>query len=330
MHVARRRKEITLQDLSERLGISRFTISKALSGKEGMSEKTRDLIIRTARELGYPFKGDTRRPDQRSTLAVVIPSRFISEFSYFADLLQGAESAAREAGCLLGVVGIDRGEEQAGKVPPSVLEADGAIYLPMIDAAWMEQALAEGPPAVLVNFPHRSWPVDSVVWDAQSGAAFCVDHLVKHGHRRIGYVGLPEVAPGYRLRWIGFQEALREHGLTMRESDRFFPVAWPPESCLASMRELLGRCADLPEALVCDFETTALSTLRALTELGRQDVVVACADQLSPSTLLTTSIPHIYYHRDWVGRRAVERLLRRIASPDEPYEQIRVAVRLRI
>ncbi|MFZ5827356.1 MAG: LacI family DNA-binding transcriptional regulator [Bacillota bacterium] len=325
--MARRRKTITLQDLSDRLGISPFTISKALSGRPGMSEETRAHIIETAREMGYTWRS---KPEQegRRTLAVVMPSRYVSEFFYFADLLQGAEAAAREANCVLTIVGITP-DQMSASLPEQVRDVDGAIYLPMLEPQFLQRAIDEGPPAVLINFPRRSWRVDSVVWDAEAGMGLCVDHLVAQGHRRIGYVGTPDVAPGYRLRWVGFREAMREHGLEPKPNQPLIPTAWPPEAVLQSVRELIGSMELLPDALVCDFETTALAVARVLNDLGRRDVAVACADQLSPSSQLSASIPHLYYHRDHAGRRAVEQVLWRIANADEPYHHIRIAVDLR-
>lgn len=328
--MARRRKQVTLKDLSERLGISPFTISKALSGKGGMSEETRELVMQTARELGYRWKAEARTAaEPRDSIAVVIPSRFIGELNYFADLLQGAEAAAREAGWLLTVVTVGPDNERSGELPAGITESGGAIYLPLLASDWMKRALAEGPPAVAISFPHRSWAVDSVVWDAERGVGQCVDYLVTLGHRKIGYAGTPEVSRGHRLRWVAFQEGLREHGLELPAGACFLAETGGPEAYVASLRQALGDGGRLPEAIVCDFELVALAVARLLGELGRTDVTLICTDQLSPSTLVTAPMPNLHYHRDWVGRRAVERLLRRIEHPNEPFEQIRVAVTLK-
>jgi len=330
--MAGRKKQITLKDLSEHLQISPFTISKALSGKSGMSDETRELITRTARELGYRWRAESRptQPEQQHRLAVVIPSRFISELNYFADLLAGIEGAAREAGWLLTVVTIDPDTEEAGQLPAGLTAAQGAIYLPMLASDWMKEALADGPPAVAITFPHRTWAVDSVVWDAELGVGFCVDHLVARGHRQIGYAGTPHAASGHWLRWTAFQNSLREHGLALPAGAWFLADGGTPDSYVASLRQALGDGSTLPPAILCDFEMVALAMTRLLGELGRTDVDLVCTDQLSPSTLVTAPMPHLYYHRDWVGRRAVERLLRRVEHPDEPYEQLRVAVTLRV
>ena len=43
----------TLKDISARLNISATSVHRALTGKEGISDSLRELILTTAREMGY-------------------------------------------------------------------------------------------------------------------------------------------------------------------------------------------------------------------------------------------------------------------------------------
>ena len=52
--------DVTLSDIAQRLGVSSVTISKALSGKKGVSDDLRDEIIRLADEMGYVKKEKTK------------------------------------------------------------------------------------------------------------------------------------------------------------------------------------------------------------------------------------------------------------------------------
>ena len=46
----------TMSDIAQKLGISTVTVSKALSGKSGVSENLKKEILRVAQELGYSEK----------------------------------------------------------------------------------------------------------------------------------------------------------------------------------------------------------------------------------------------------------------------------------
>ena len=45
--------KITMQDIADRLGISKVSVSKALNGKPGLSAALRQSIFAAAREMGF-------------------------------------------------------------------------------------------------------------------------------------------------------------------------------------------------------------------------------------------------------------------------------------
>ena len=48
-------KKVPMQDIADRLNISKNSVSQALSGKPGVSEDNRRLVQNTADELGYSY-----------------------------------------------------------------------------------------------------------------------------------------------------------------------------------------------------------------------------------------------------------------------------------
>ncbi len=49
-----------MQQIADAAGVSKFAVSRALTGKPGVSEHTREMIVRTAGQLGY-FKAEPKR-----------------------------------------------------------------------------------------------------------------------------------------------------------------------------------------------------------------------------------------------------------------------------
>ena len=45
-------KRVRMVDIAEKMGVSTFTVSKALSGKEGVSEELRAEVRRVAEQMG--------------------------------------------------------------------------------------------------------------------------------------------------------------------------------------------------------------------------------------------------------------------------------------
>ena len=124
-------KNVKMQDIADRLGISVVAVSKALSGKSGVSEALRDEVRRTAGELGYSY---TVRRKQLGNLTgnvcVLASSRFIDEDSFYLKYYQHISAQLQSRGrCAFFHTISPENEEKL--IYPAALEgkADGAIIL---------------------------------------------------------------------------------------------------------------------------------------------------------------------------------------------------------
>lgn len=58
-------KAVRMSDIAERLHVSIVTVSKALAGKDGVSEELRQEILQLAEEMGYQSKSSSRQQRER-------------------------------------------------------------------------------------------------------------------------------------------------------------------------------------------------------------------------------------------------------------------------
>ena len=79
------KKTTTMRDIGARLGVSTVTISKALSGKPGVSDSVREKIIETAREMGYHYAASTQENREGALIGILIADRFFSAPSFYCD-----------------------------------------------------------------------------------------------------------------------------------------------------------------------------------------------------------------------------------------------------
>ena len=93
---------ITIRDISRKCGLSVSTVSKALNGYSDVSEKTRNLIIETARELGYIPNAHARALKTNRTYNIGI--LFVDDqnngltHQFFSHVLNGIKSEAENNG----------------------------------------------------------------------------------------------------------------------------------------------------------------------------------------------------------------------------------------
>ncbi len=61
--------KVSMNSIAKKLGVSKNTVSLALRGVQGVSENTRRLILDTAAELGYQYKGAANRERSQERFA---------------------------------------------------------------------------------------------------------------------------------------------------------------------------------------------------------------------------------------------------------------------
>lgn len=70
------RKSVSMQDLADKLGISKVTVSKALNGKDGVGEELKEKIFALARESGYVLPDYGKRKSKK--VGIIMSPRFSS------------------------------------------------------------------------------------------------------------------------------------------------------------------------------------------------------------------------------------------------------------
>jgi len=254
-----------MDDIARALGLSKGTISKALSGAEDISETTRKLVLETAVELGY-----TRLVRGNSPRIGVFVEHMACEqpedFGY--DIVIGLRKAAEPAGFSVEVVPLSR--ETQARMPYDeymlLHGLRGALLLGMtLSDPWMRDFRACKTPAVLYDNHVSGNPnVTHLGVDNDEGMRMAVAHLRALGHTRIGYLGSARHSYVYQQRYQAFFRALREHGL--RETRALAGTAERTSECLGRH---LPRLLEMGcTAIVCSHDTLAHSVMLHCAERG--------------------------------------------------------------
>lgn len=154
-----------------------------------------------------------------SQLTVGVLSPLVGGF-YFGGVISGINRATRAyGGSLVAVQTFDAGLEHTDYHEPQRTadrvawdRVDG--YVVLVDALTSDdlQALSQHKPLVVVS-GGGGISCPTVAPDNAAGIAAAIDHLVWHGHTRIGFIGCP-VQADMRERFAAYQSALERHGIS--------------------------------------------------------------------------------------------------------------------
>ena len=161
---------------------------------------------------------------------------------------------------------------------------------------------------------------DAVVLDNIDAAQRLIRHLIEAGHRRIAFFYGAASATG-RQRLQGYQEAMAAAGLAP-VAQALKPTA---DEASAAMRRFLQESGSLPDAVVASSGLILLGLVQALREADLRfpdDVALAGFDDMPWTRVVTPAITVMAQPTYDIGRSAIERLLARIAQPEQAVHRI--------
>ncbi|BAO56473.1 LacI family DNA-binding transcriptional regulator [Nonlabens marinus] len=209
-----KKNKVTLSALADKLGLSVSTISKSLKNSTEISDETKELVIATAKEMGY--KGTMEDPRSHKVIAVVIPD-IINGF--FAQALTGIEQVATENDYkIITCLSKELLSKEADYL--EVLNndyVDGFIIAAAeetqvkSDYAHIQKVIDRGTPLVMFDRVVDELECDKMVNDDALSGSRSVQFLVDKGDRHICMVSTISNLSVGRLREEGIRRKVKEY-----------------------------------------------------------------------------------------------------------------------
>lgn len=210
----RLKRQATLKDIARITGYSVNTVSRALRGKDDISETTIEKIKKVANELGYVNNtiASSLRSGYTNTLALILGD--ISN-PHFAIMAKEIENYAVSKGYLAFVLNSNEEKKLEREAIHIALHknVDGIIICPtQVDEENICLLKESGVPFIQIG--RRSQTEASyVVCDDVKGGYLAAKYLLDNGHRRILFLNGPEYISSAAERRQGYEKAYREQGL---------------------------------------------------------------------------------------------------------------------
>lgn len=307
-------KNLTIGDIAQALGVSKTTVSRAISGKGRIGEQTRNRVLEYIEAHHYSPNVVAQGLAQNKTfnLGLVLPGDYnIAELPFFQKCMMGISRAASEAGydVLVSVVAADRITQLERAVTNR--KVDGVILTrTLTDDVPMKYLEENGVPFVAIGSTDhaRAVQIDN---DHRSACRELTGRLLDMGIKRFALIGGNEGYVVTRNRLLGFQEAFEERTAWDGSRQTFLNINDSAETGKIVERLL----AEQVECIVCMDDFLCGCVLDALQV--RQIVVPEQVQVVSfyDSSLLANRIPRItsiQFDVEELGRKACRLLLQMI------------------
>ncbi len=315
----------TLADVAAEAGVSLSTASRALRGGASISEGTSRRVRAAATRLGYEPNRLARSLRTRASLfvGVVVPDIAIG---FYGRVVKGAQDVLDRAGYQVLVMNTEREAPREAAALRTLLahRVDGILLA--TSGGFDDSARV---PVVFFDNLVEGAGAAQVARANREGMAIVVDHLVGHGHARVGYVGAPPLLTSGIERLDGFRAAMARHGLAaLDELVGLGDEVWSAESGRRAMRGLLA-LPEPPTAVAAASDTLALGAIQAARDAGRRvpdDLAVISYDDPVFGDLLDPPVTALARNEHELGRLTASLLLNAIESGGGgPPTEVRVA-----
>lgn len=294
--------------LAELAGVSVGTVSKAFSGSDEISERTRERIFALARQRGCFDKYNKNRFPKK-IIAVLCPEIQSDYYTSIAARLDKEIHAHGGISLLSATAFSAENERELFRYYASYCKADGIILVnpsARIDNTVRVPAVNLMPGSQAA----KSQNIDQIESDMSDSIRQAVAYLKRLGHTRIGFAGEKKTVTKSEQ----FKKALAAEGLPIdnsliRVSSHRFEQAG--EEYLESFLRLERR----PSAVIAAYDRIAIGLIRSLKKEGLsvpRDLSVIGMDDIAVVPYLDPPLSSIRTNTDNACRIAVELIMKKI------------------
>lgn len=312
-------KDVTLADIALKAGVSNVAVSKALSGKNGVSEELRNKIKDIATEMGYVPRASAKTGTSASetgNIGVIIPENYYEDtVSFYGRLYKRVIRALYENNYYGILELLTKEDENEGNFPKVMQDdkVDGLIILGQLDGHYMKKIVRQADvPLFFLDTYAPFIEIDTVISDGYYGTYQLTNYLIEQGHKKIGFVGSANVTSSIADRYWGYRRSLWENGIEF-EADWEIPDR-------GENGKTFERILDSPkevDAYVCNSDFTAHILIHNLEEAGCRvpdDVSVVGFDNFLPAGMDEQRITSYEVDMENMAGLCVKSLIRKIKN----------------
>ena len=208
-----------MKDIADRLNITVMSVSKALSGKEGVSEDLRKKILATADELGYKKTSANGNSVSKNIGILVTERRMDSNVSYMS-IQQPLISYLSQLN-YYGITEIISDETEHLLIKPKIIKekkVSALIVLGQMEDSYIKMLKSTKLPCIFINYMYDQENEDGIVSDDLYGGFTLAEYLIGKGCKSIGFVGNRLFTEMIMDRYLGILKAVLHRGLHMPDS----------------------------------------------------------------------------------------------------------------
>ncbi len=322
---------VTIKDVAKLASVAPSTVSRVIADSPRISEKTKLKVKKAMDELGYHPNFIARSLANQATqvLGIILPGSggVFFQNPFFPTVLRGLSEGAHDKQYALQLTTGQTDDELFDNVVQMVQggRVDGVVVLfSRMDDPILMYLQERDFPFVLIGKPFKDVEqITHVDNDNFRASKDATEYLIQQGHDQIAFVGgdLQLVVTVERL--LGYEKALREANISLRDEFIIHEV-FLREGGQEAVNELM-ELTERPTALVVADDLMALGVVHTLNEMGIQipeDLSIISFNNVLLAELSKPPLTSVDINIFDLGYEATKNLIQMIENPKEPKKRI--------
>ncbi len=313
---------IKIKDIARLANVSNSTVSMVLNNKKGISEETKNKVLKIAQEHGYINNSNIITRNLNIQLCISSKhSKIVRETAFFHELIEGIESVTKNGSCKLIISYFPHASDLEKIVAQNNSnEIDGFLILGTEmnrqEAEVLSKLTNTNLPVIILDSYFSNVDAHYVKIDNIKSVYRGINHLIEMGHKEIGYLKGNVDIQNFKERYVGYTLALEESNLVKNEE---YTVLLKPamKDAYKDMVKYLSNKPKLPTAFIADNDNIAVGAMKALKEISVKipdDISIVGFDDMPFASMMEPSLTTLKVDMKFIGEQAVKNLINLINS----------------
>lgn len=265
------KEKATIYDIAKKLNISAATVSRALNNNPKISEKTRKLVMETAKELDYEQNklAQALKSGKTKTVGVIVTH---IDRSFFATVIRGIDEELSPHGYRIIICqSFDTEEKEIENINTLLNAQVDGILMSISNVSddftkVVNKIKEKGVPLIFFDRKKDISGVSTVTINDYEGGYQATKHLIKQGCKHIAHLTGERTLEIYNERHRGYKQALLDYGFKY-DTDYVVRARSKIEEGKNAIKKLL-KLKTPPDGIFSSSDYVALGALNELKKMG--------------------------------------------------------------
>ena len=317
-------KKVTLEQIAVACDVTKGLVSRALGGKNNVSDATREKIVRKATELGYDTSKLKVHKVNSNRVLLIGSGRILFKEDFWQPIITSISSTLSHHNLITEYFVFD--EDNIDDVLLKKLKestCSAYIVIHVTPKSIMDVIINKKKPTVVVDPKTFYSEATQFKFSNYDSVYLAVQRLIEQGHTNIAFYGSDSHSTSFRERHEGFMACLESRKDTVKP----YNIIFDNENKYYSNEEMLIEALNNNPitAIVCANDIIAINAIKTIYKLNKKvpdDISVIGFDNIRTGEYVTPKLSTFNIPRQEIGEEVAKYVANSIKSHQIAYSQI--------